>query len=90
MQCFSKGFTVQHRGCYIGDPTGGRLVVAGRVFDPVVAQFIHVISLLCGRCRFPLVFRLPLCFMFVQFIGANFGYLRSTLALFVWMFSLFS
>ena len=65
-------------------------MVAGRVFDPVVAQFIHVISLLCGRCRLPLVFRLPLCFMFVQLVGATFGYLRSTQALFVWMFSFFS
>ena len=62
-------------------------MVAGRVFDPVVAQFIHVISLLCGRYRLPLVFRLPLCFMFMQLDGATFGYLRSTLALFVWMFS---
>ena len=62
-------------------------MVAGRVFDLVVAQFIHVISLLCGRCRLPLVFRLSLCFMFVQLDGATFGYLRSTLELFVWMFS---
>ena len=62
-------------------------MVAGRVFDPVVARFVHVISLLCARCRLPLVFLLSLGFMFVLLDVATFGYLTSTLPLFVWMFS---
>jgi len=62
-------------------------VVEGRVFDPVVAHFVHVIGHLCARCRLTLVFLLPLGFMFVLLDGATFGYLTSTLPLFVWMFS---